>query len=146
MATEFYFTRETLKKFVDVLITGQYADNQLAKLLARNDPLLFLDLITDIEVETVPVINSKRKHLEIFDRIIDGNVIAAIKLTREMYKLGLKEAKEVIDCLREYMSDQGLCSSATCRISEPISLHSPYYSVFDNLRRDCIDQYALGRG
>lgn len=74
--------------------------------LAKAHPELFVQL----HRQTTTVDPWQR---EVVTAVYQTNMVGAIKLTREKTGLGLKEAKDVIDNLRVYMSQNGYMMSST---------------------------------
>lgn len=94
---------EYLRRVVEIMATS-YDAKKIAVALAKDHPEIFVKMHN----QTTAVENW---HREVITAIYQTNPIAAIKLTRERTGLGLKEAKDIVDNLRVYMSQHGYMMS-----------------------------------
>jgi ribosomal protein L7/L12 len=88
-----------LRRVIEIT-TSAFDAQKIAVALAKEYPEIFVKL----HEATTSIQNW---HRDVVTAVYQGNPVAAIKLTREKTGLGLKEAKDVIDNLRVFMSQNG---------------------------------------
>ncbi len=83
---------------IELLMNGNVDLRQIAINLAKNDPVLFIQMVRGPKGSRFGAWQT-----EVRDMIFRGNkMVDAIKLTRARTGMGLKEAKDVVDALRSY--------------------------------------------
>jgi ribosomal protein L7/L12 len=103
------FKAETLNSLIDILANKKYNAEQMVIDLAKQDPYLFVQLATSTKsIETNDNVTVSAGALRILQLIVARDHINAIKSVRTHYDLGLKEAKDIADNLRDYLTSCGV--------------------------------------
>jgi len=87
---------------IDILMGKEVDFRSMCIELAKQNPELFCTLAE----KTAPTNNSNAWHVEAIAHVRGGNIVSAIKLCREKTGFGLKEAKDVMDAVRNRDSDR----------------------------------------
>jgi hypothetical protein len=87
---------------IDILMGKEVDFRSMCIELAKQNPELFCSLAE----KTAPVNNSNAWHVEAIAHVRGGNIVSAIKLCREKTGFGLKEAKDVMDAVRNREGDR----------------------------------------
>jgi ribosomal protein L7/L12 len=117
--------RATFQRVID--ITSKPFDAQkVAVALAKEHPEIFLKLV---EATTVVV----DWHRDVVTLAYQSAAVSAIKLIRERTGFGLKEAKDVYDMLRSFMSQAGYMIGTRDATVYTVALSSQQKAVYDQL-------------
>jgi hypothetical protein len=113
-----------LRRVIEITTSG-FDAQKIAVALAKEYPEIFVKLFD-------ATTRAKDWHREVITAAYQGNPVSAIKLTREFTGLGLKEAKDVVDNLRAFMSQIGYMMTVnTAGYSTPLTQANQ--SVYDQL-------------
>lgn len=86
------------RQAIDIIVANQLNYEDLGVALAKENPALFVKLVAQQKDVDVPGVEQWQR--DVYSHIIGGNMVNAIKLTREKTGFGLKEAKDVCDAVR----------------------------------------------
>lgn len=76
---------------IDIIMEGDYDAKAVIRELVKRDPKMFCSIIDERPLAV------EQWHRNVKKFMIDGSVVEAIKLLRQETKLGLREAKDIVD-------------------------------------------------
>lgn len=89
---------------IDLLMDNAVDYRKIVIELAKVNPGLFVELAT----RNAPTPAHLQWHRKVHEHILQDEMVSAIKLVREKKSLGLKEAKDICDSLRNVMYQRGM--------------------------------------
>ena len=118
------------RKAIDVLMNENTDYKKVCIALAQTNPKLFNKLVDDPNVF---------KHVEEWHREVKRHVVAerkveGIKLIREKTGFGLKESKDILDCLQNHFAQMLLCRPYEYSCGRP-ALNGKQQEVYNLITR-----------
>jgi len=130
---------QAYKDVIDVIESGKYNSRDICVRLAKSNPKMFLKLVREAEGDLKPkfsVVKEEpldfyRSTMKTVREIMASNKVQAIKLVREAAGLGLKDAKDIVDCALEIFDSVN-------RGKHPVSIPETLSSDFHRHVREII--------
>lgn len=115
---------EYYKQAIDVLLSPNVDLRKVSIELAKYDPQLFVKLVNSI---------SFTYEKEFIKHIENNKIVEAIKLLRNANGIGLKEAKDIADTVRNTLNDCGRCRERSPYALLPNELNSEYKKIYERI-------------